>query len=270
VVSANGTEVPMLFDSNDHCSALMLPEADGMYGYNEEHYTVWLAYQKACGGQMQGQCSNPGIERMWEAWQGRRLAPDHDFQGHPLLSMWSSYLVHLPFYLVHPFNSDPAYVDLFRSHWQADWAYYNSSALYAGERGQYGLGAGPTDPLCSGGTKYKADLITVNEPGGATCRMYSPYAVAGYLPAAPEVIKGHLLALLADGETVMSIPGTSYHVLWRKSLLERMWTQGYGITMVDFSSELFGLSTLWLGTDFYKNNTNHWPSAAPAEKPVYV
>jgi hypothetical protein len=37
---------------------------------------------------------------------------------------------------------------------------------------------------------------------------------------------------------------------------------GYGITLVDFAAELFGLSTLWLGPDFYKNNTDHWPSSA--------
>jgi hypothetical protein len=27
--------------------------------------------------------------------------------------------------------------------------------------------------------------------------------------------------------------------------------------MVDFASELFGLSTIWLGADFWRNNTNH-------------
>ena len=30
--------------------------------------------------------------------------------------------------------------------------------------------------------------------------MYSPYAVAGYLPVAPELIQTHLLQLLAAGE----------------------------------------------------------------------
>jgi hypothetical protein len=32
--------------------------------------------------------------------------------------------------------------------------------------------------------------------------------------------------------------------------------------MVDVSSELFGLSTLWLGAGFYQNNTDHWPARA--------
>ena len=78
-------------------------------------------------------------------------------------------------------------------------------------------------------------------------------AIAGYLPAAPEVIKPQLLQLLAAGESVYPVPNTScaeHKVLWRKSMLHPGWSQGYGLTMVDFSSELFGLSTLWLGSDF--------------------
>ena len=35
---------------------------------------------------------------------------------------------------------------------------------------------------------------------------------------------------------------------------------GYGITLVDFAAELFGLSTIWLGADFFMNNTNHFQS----------
>jgi hypothetical protein len=72
---------------------------------------------------------------------------------------------------------------------------------------------------------------------------------------------------LAAGESVLPVAGTEYYVLWRKSLLEPGWSPipkpgfanaGYGITLVDFAAELFGLSTLWLGSDFYQQNTNHW------------
>ena len=68
------------------------------------------------------------------------------------------------------------------------------------------------------------------------------------MPADPTTIKQDVLDLLADGETVLefTVGDADYHILWRKSMLNPMdWTQGYGITMVDFSSELFGLSTLW-------------------------
>ena len=99
--------------------------------------------------------------------------------------------------------------------------------------------------------------------------MYSPYAVAGYLPVAPELIQTHLLQLLAAGEAVLPVHGTDTFVLWRKSLLDPAWSPvpeagardpGYGVTLVDFAAELFGLSTLWLGSDFYRNNTDHWPA----------
>jgi hypothetical protein len=44
-------------------------------------------------------------------------------------------------------------------------------------------------------------------------------------------------------------------VLWRKPLLD----PGFNghITMVDFSSELFGMSTLWVEENFYQKYTNH-------------
>ena len=99
--------------------------------------------------------------------------------------------------------------------------------------------------------------------------MYSPYAVAGYLPVAPELIQTHLLQLLAAGEAVLPVHGTDTFVLWRKSLLDPAWSPvpepgardpGYGITLVDFAAELFGLSTLWLGSDFFRNNSDHWPA----------
>jgi hypothetical protein len=43
--------------------------------------------------------------------------------------------------------------------------------------------------------------------------MYSSYAVAGYLPAAPEIIQTHLLQLLAAGEAVLPVSGTDTYVL---------------------------------------------------------
>ena len=98
------------------------------------------------------------------------------------------------------------------------------------------------------------------------CKIYSPYITAGYLPAAPELITRHLLELLADGEAVFAVPGTPYHVLWRRSMLDTGWNNNNNndkaatpveITMVDVSSLLFGLSTLWLDDGFYQKYTNH-------------
>lgn len=52
--------------------------------------------------------------------------------------------------------------------------------------------------------------------------------------------------------------GSGDYVMLRKSLLEPGWDQSSHVSMVDFSSELFGLSTLWLGTGFWQEYTNHF------------
>ena len=72
----------------------------------------------------------------------------------------------------------------------------------------------------------------------------------------------HLIRLLGAGESVMRLEGdrefaVGDFVLLRKSMIEPGWNQETHVTMVDFASELFGLSTLWLGVDFYRNNTAH-------------
>ena len=50
------------------------------------------------------------------------LHSDSSYDGHPLLSDWPSYIVQLPYYAAHSFNSDPVWQRLFASHWSADWA----------------------------------------------------------------------------------------------------------------------------------------------------
>jgi hypothetical protein len=285
-VDPNGTAIPFTYDDNQGCKALHLPADDGYYTFSELHYTVWLAYNRACAGQAAGKCSNKPIERMWTAWQGRREHPNDSYKSYPLLSYWPSYIVQLPFYASHAFNNDSEWSSLFKSHWQADWAYYNSSAYYAGDEGRYGLAAGPTDKWCScKNSGYEADMLVTGavDPtkGKQGCKLYSPYAIAGYMPAAPATIQTHLLQLLAAGDSVLpmkpmepmeptigagyeegrgSYKGSDY-ILTRRSLIEPGWSQNEHLTMVDFSSELFGLSTIWLGTDFYAKYTNHWPAA---------
>jgi hypothetical protein len=41
--------------------------------------------------------------------------------------------------------------------------------------------------------------------GGFWPGQYSPYVVAGYMPAAPQLIKQQVLELLADGESVLAV-----------------------------------------------------------------
>ena len=82
---------------------------------------------------------------------------------YPLLSMWPSYIVHLPYFSTSSFNSDPTWSALFKSHWAADWAYYNTSAYYGGDGGRYGLAAGFTDPGAV--DLVPVDLVRADGPG---------------------------------------------------------------------------------------------------------
>ena len=52
------------------------------------------------------------------------------------------------------------------------------------------------------GSDYDKHRHRQDRPGAQGCRLYSPYAVAGYIPADPELIAAHLLELLAAGEAV--------------------------------------------------------------------
>jgi hypothetical protein len=287
LVDPTGLGIPMLQGANSSlCSATQFPQQDGFYEYEEEFYTVWYAYVQACGGSSGGAgCDDVAMEAMWKAWQGRRTKPNHSYDHHPLMTLWSGYMMQFPYYTIAPSNTDPIYAELFKQSWLADWAFYNNTAN-AGARGRYGLGAGPSPEWCSGGSAYIADRVGQNgtlPTGMSQCRIYSPYITAGYLPAAPEVITQHLLELLADGDAVFSVPGTPHHVLWRRSMLDPGWNNNNDnnythnnnsgvdgmvdaaaaaaasveITMVDLSSLLFGLSTLWLDLGFYQKYTNH-------------
>ena len=57
-------------------------------------------------------CRNTPIDAMWKAWQARRLNPDVSWKdptsgkSFPLLSLWPSYIVQLPYFTSHSFNSD--------------------------------------------------------------------------------------------------------------------------------------------------------------------
>ena len=114
LLDPSGTNIPMTVNSTNGCGALMPLQQDGYYNFNEEHHTVDFAYHAACpSGEP---CANSAISAMWRRWQARRLHPDDSYQGFELLSMWSSYLVQLPYYMVHTFNSDPVYQRLFKSH----------------------------------------------------------------------------------------------------------------------------------------------------------
>jgi hypothetical protein len=180
----------------------------------------------------------------------------------------------LPFYLAASFSADAVWASLFRASWEADRAYFGSAAYFSAAP-RYGLAAGATDPACAvSGGGYEADQLAPTSVGEGLqgCRMMSPYAVAGYLPAAPAAISADLLQLLAEGDTVLSVPDLADGdvVMVRRSLLEPSWSDDAYITSVDFVSELFGLSALLIGTDFFTTFASHNFSALTPAAPEWA
>lgn len=258
VLDINGTGIGGSFGYNDECASQIPPARDGMYSFSEITYTAWLAYKQACHGLKNGTCPMEGVESMWHALQARRFAVQDTFEGQPLVSRFPSYVVQLPFYTVHAVNVDKQWKALFDSYRLADWAFYNSSAFYAGEFGRYGLAAGFTDTACSpAGTSY--EVMHFSTDAGHGCRIYSPSAVAGYAPIAPGEVAHHLYQLMEHGDGMRQVEGSDpdAFVLLRKSLLDPEWSSEQDITMIDFSSEMLGLVSLLLGADFFVKNTNH-------------
>lgn len=251
----NGTGIPFLMDSDGHCQAIMWPEADGYYPFNEEITADWIATEVVCFQKNQVPCSRPAMIEMWKRVIGRASHPNVKIDGYDILSDWAAYVVQLPYYTVNVVNSNPVFQQMFKNGWLADWADYNSSVFYGGSN-RYGMGAGPDMTWCSGAT-YFADKYTM-DPKKAKCRTWSPYSVAGWLPAAPDTIQGHLLEMLWTGESVLNYPGTDYHILWRKSLIDPAMNWSSYVTTIDIAGELFGLSTLFLGVDFYREHSNHF------------
>lgn len=190
-VAVNGTNIPFTLDDTGGCAGLHAPSpTDGFYQFSELHYTVWLAASRnAAMAKAQPERHNPALDTMWERWQGRRTKPNMAYKGFPLLSDWPSYIVQLPFFAAGSFNDDPSglWQGLFKSHWEADWAYYKTSAYFGGGHGRYGLAAGPTDRWCSAKDgSYEADMLAAANnrtpsEGAQGCRLYSPYAVAGWV-----------------------------------------------------------------------------------------
>eukprot|EP00929_Paragymnodinium_shiwhaense_P015396 TRINITY_DN12348_c0_g1_i1.p1 TRINITY_DN12348_c0_g1~~TRINITY_DN12348_c0_g1_i1.p1 ORF type:complete len:828 (-),score=166.34 TRINITY_DN12348_c0_g1_i1:236-2719(-) len=260
------TGIPFLYQHDGKAVGVNYPRADEAYEFSEAMPAVWVAHQVLCKpSETSARCENKDIDQMWERFQKRRSKPSQSStDGMNVLSLYAGYIVQLPQYLVHAFAADKMYQDLFRNSWRADREFYTGDLNYAGEY-VYGLGAGSTLRWCSGGKSFAVDRMPGKSSGsdlgaGAErgCRTYSAYAVAGYLPASQDVIDEHLLQLLAEGSAVREVPDTHYHILGRRSLADPTWRPP--LPMVDFATELLGLSTRWLGMDFWLQNTLHFDS----------
>ena len=267
--ASDGTFIPSSFTAGGAAEHAYPPLSDGWYDFSELHYTVWLQAAQACA---EAPTACAGNARMWDNWQQRRLHPPLAYAGYPLLTYWPSYVTQLPFYLSASFSTDATWRGLFQASWLADRAYFASDAFYSFSP-RYGLAAGPTDAWCSAKrAAYEADELAPASAGvGAQgCKMFSPYAVAGYLPASPWTVAADLLALLAQGETVLAVEDLAAGdaVLLRRSLLEPAWSAAAArVTCIDFASELFGLSAHLLGTAWFQTYAAHNFSALTRSAP---
>jgi hypothetical protein len=90
------------------------PANDGYYNFNEEYYTIWFAYIQS--QQNNGGTAAPGIQKMWDKYDGRKKHPNKHYKGYDLLSKYSCYVPHLTYYMVNPFNTDDDFKRLFSDH----------------------------------------------------------------------------------------------------------------------------------------------------------
>jgi len=168
--------------------------------------------------------------------------------------------VQLNFYLSNPFNTDNKWKKLFDNQWSAEHDFYMSD-LYYGDDFHYGLAAGPAMKRCAG-VAYIADRMWLEEKKpdwSPNCRTWSPYAVAGYMPANPAVISDQLAGMLRNGDAVTyfaDAQDNNRFILNRRSLLYVNF-EPYQ-TMVDISEEMFGLGYYFLGREWWNTMTNYF------------
>jgi hypothetical protein len=279
VLSSKGEGIPSAISLyGDSCgSATQFPNStDNLYSYSAEHNALYLAYQQACGRMPAGRCDKIPIEAMWNRWKGRRLHLDQHASALP--DTWGSSSVQLAYYTTSSFNSDDRFRDFFHNTWAADELFFQDG-VFAGKHGRYGLGL---EQGAGAAEKCTKDVLPVGANGSGEgapvragadqqCGSFSAAAVAGYLPTQPTLIQQQLLSLLADGETVVPVPGTDYAVLWRGSLVDSNSyrdRRNLAVGIVDLAPELFGLSTLWLGESFYQNHSLHFKHDGEEDGPT--
>jgi hypothetical protein len=105
--------VPWLYNASSGCTDSFGPAPDGLFDYSEMHWLVWLAHESVCGPEKSLCSSSTPVETLWRAWEGRADQPNYMYAERELLTLWPSYVVQLPFYLVHPFVADKRFTDLF-------------------------------------------------------------------------------------------------------------------------------------------------------------
>lgn len=258
-----GTNVAWTVLPDGKCTNPSRIDDSGRMQFHEGFVARWLGYEWACHVHMTSSCEN--MRRVWKASNAFKSpglpwgSPESQVGQTRLLSLGGAYIVQLPRFMAAPFMKDAAFMELFDNSWKAEKDFYTGFPYYASDR--YGLGAGPTAKWCAG--TNVSDRLDRDSQG---CLTYTPSAVVGYMAGSDSVgnlAENDVLQFLAEGEAVDMIanPDTGYEhpILGRRMLVDPTW-RPYAITMIDLSTELLGLAAYFLGPDFFKENTNHFPT----------
>ncbi|ARI76373.1 hypothetical protein [Halobacillus mangrovi] len=230
--------------------------------YNEYVLVAHLA--------MLGQPENPNIQDLWNKnFSEEKISelPQVHYRDLPVLtdtngekganSFLSSFVHQFPFYLVPEYTKSEVYRKFYENACTADrlkWKERHDVPSYV-----WGYGAGPNDGLHGG---YHADKIN-NSPGDVA----SAYIVAGFLPVYPAGIFD-LYALYQ-----LHLPYDTYEnpedkederklrESYRYGLHRYSWWHLKGsekkyptkVTLIDWSSMLYGLTAFKRGTSFFTN-----------------
>lgn len=202
---------------------------------------------------------NLELQRLWsEYWAPESLErlPQIDFRGIPVLTdrvaleqgaYLSSFVHQFPFYLIPSYAKSAVYQEYFRHACLADrlkWKELDVPSYV------WGYGAGPDDGLHGG---YHANRIN-DAPGNVA----SAYIVAGFLPVYPEGIYD-LYALYKLHLPYDSTDNLELRTAYRYGLHRYSWwhltgpEQAYPnkVTLVDWSSMLYGLTAFMYGMSFF-------------------
>ncbi|MFN7263132.1 MAG: hypothetical protein ACK5UJ_04935 [Pseudobdellovibrionaceae bacterium] len=150
----------------------------------------------------------------------------------------SSFTIQFAYYLCGDVNSSPDYRRYFKNAMRADRAWFRQQSI--NRTGYWGLGAGQAlnDQYAANAISKNPDLIV------------SPHIIAGFIPAAPEVLRD-LLRLQKDNLCTYSYG--EHKFLWRCTLLDFN-NRLDRVQSIDFSSMFLGLAVLHpsVGGSFYR------------------
>lgn len=213
--------------------------------YNEYMIVAWMAKNHPN--------HNEDSQKLWEKFYANtsklKTAQYKDLE--PVISpspkrFTSMFTFMFNYMYVHGFSNNPEFLQQMKNAGLTDKAWQNDQKLEGKQDYEWGTGAGAN---LKG---YTADKIYIDKLGN-TNYIVSPHILAGFGPVLPNIVREDLIKMYRDDRLLGRFeldPG--FEVLWRYSYKDTKW-KAKGIQGVDFSTMLFGLSSLseYLGPEFF-------------------